>query len=129
MRRTFLQVTASLLVIALVAPAASAAAGQDIARPSAASNSANASAVTPAAPAQPVAINAAISRAVTANQGSAQAPIGQVKARGLRMQGGGKSGMVMGLASAVIGIVGMMYMMKYLKDQQKATETTPSRIR
>jgi hypothetical protein len=117
MRRTFSQVIAGLVVIALVAPAATAAAGQDIgSRPAAVS-------------AQPLSINAAVNRAVTESQGTAQAPVGPVKARGLRMQGGGKSGMVMGLASAVIGVVGMMYMMKYLKDQQKATETTPSRIR
>jgi hypothetical protein len=128
MRRTFSQVVAGLVVIALVAPAASAAAGQDIGRRRAASISTSTGAA-PAVSAQPVSISAAVSRAVTESQGTAQAPVGPVKARGLRMQGGGKSGMVMGLASAVIGVVGMMYMMKYLKDQQKATETTPSRIR
>ena len=44
------------------------------------------------------------------------------------MQGGGKGAMITGLVSAVVGIVGMMYMMKYLKDQQKAAET-PARLR
>ena len=115
MRRTCSQVVASLVVIALLAPAASAAAGQQPGQRPTAPNS--------------VSINTAISRAVAESQTTAQAPVGQVKARGVRMQGAGKSGMVMGLASAVIGIVGMMYMMKYLKDQQKAADTTTSRIR
>ena len=115
MRRTFSQIVASLLIIALVAPAASAAAGQQAGqRPPSAKS---------------VSINAAINRAIAESQATGQAPVGQVKARGIRMQGAGKSGMIMGLASAVIGIVGMMYMMKYLKDQQKATETTSVRVR
>jgi len=119
MRRRFSQVIASLVVIALVAPVASAAA-QEGPRQSASSTSVIA----------PVSINTAITRAVTANQSASQGPVvPRAKARGVRMQGGGKSGMIMGLASAVIGIVGMMYMMKYLKDQQKAADTTPSRIR
>ena len=123
MRRTLSQVVASLVVIALIAPAASAVAGQDVRRQA---PSGKASVSAPA----PVSLKTAIDRAVTATQGTGPGPsTGQSKARGLRFQGGGKSGMVMGLTSAVIGVVGMVYMMKYLKDQQKATETTSVRVR
>lgn len=125
MRRTFSQVVASLVVIALVAPAASAAAQGAAPRQAASATST----VAPATLVQPASINSAITRAVTASQAADQGPAApRVKARGLRMQGGGKGAMVTGLVSAVIGIVGMMYMMKYLKDQQKATET-PARAR
>ena len=125
MRRTFSQVIASLLVIALVAPAASVAA-QEIQRPAS-------PAVAPTV-AQPVSIATAISRAITTSQGTEQSPVaGKVNTRGLRMQGygggGGKGPLIMGLVSAAVGVVGMMYMLKYLKDQQKQTETVTSRIR
>ena len=126
MRRTFSQVIAGLVVIALVAPAASAAAGQEGQRPAASQSST----VSAAALVRPVPLTTAIARAVTTNQAADQGPVApRVKARGVRQQGGGKSGMITGLVSAVVGIVGMMYMMKYLKDQQKASETTLARVR
>ena len=124
MRRSFSQVIASLLVIALVAPAASAAA-QGIAQRAATPSSTS--------PAQPVSIAKAISEAISTSQVTQQTPVaGQVKARGLRAQGygggGGKGPLIMGIVSAAVGVIGMMYMLKYLKDQQKQTET-PARIR
>ena len=125
MRRTFSQVVASLVVIALVAPAASAAA-QDAARPIASATSV----VAPANLVQPVSINTAITRAVTANQAANQGPIApKVKARGIRMQGGGKGAMISGIIYTVVGLAGTVYMIKYMKDMQKKNETEPLRIR
>jgi|KBSSwiStaDraftv2_1062776.scaffolds.fasta_scaffold244312_2 hypothetical protein len=119
MRRTFSQVVASLVVIALVAPAASAAA-QDAARPISSTTSVMA----------PVSINTAITRAVTANQAANQGPIApKVKARGIRMQGGGKGAMISGIIYTVVGLAGTVYMIKYMKDMQKKNETEPLRIR
>ena len=117
MRRNLSRIVVHLLAIAIAVPATLGyAAGKDGA-PTAS-----------AAPAAALSLRDSTSRAIAAilatEPSAAQGP--GIPARppstGIRAQGQGKSGMIMGLVSAAVGIVGAVYMLKYLKEQQKKTD-------
>jgi hypothetical protein len=66
----------------------------------------------------------AVAATIAADHAAAQGPgmPAQPQSRLIRAQGGGKGAMITGLVSTVIGIAGAVYMVKYMKDQQKKTD-------
>jgi hypothetical protein len=123
MRRFLSAVVINFLAVTLATPAAFAFASEDTAGSGAVT-------VAPAPAPTPSALRASMERAVVETVAAADRPSFQgvgtparSKPSGIRMQGGGKTGMVVGLVSAVAGIATTVYMVKYMRDQQKKTET------
>lgn len=120
MSRLLSKVVINLVVIAMAVPASLACA----ARPGDSTVGAPASRTTTAAPSLRTSTERAVAATLSADHLALQGP--GVPSRpatvGIRAQGGGKGAMVTGIVSTVIGIAGTVYMLKYLKDQQKKTE-------
>jgi hypothetical protein len=132
MRRTVLTLISSALVLSLATPATVAAATDRDEAP------AKATAVTTSATPVAVTLNSAqfrasIDRAMnsvkvsvpappSASQGPA--PVKQKPNTRIRKQGGGSTGLIIGLVSTVAGLAGTYYMVKMMKDQQEEAQNT-----
>lgn len=121
-------VTVSLLVLSLVVPAGLAAAGpSDPAEPSPATSAAVAAPARAVVQTPDVVSHAAIARATSAiaREQGVQAPIhSPAKTHQVRQQGGGsKAGMITALVATVGGLVGTIYMINYMKDQENKAQS------
>ena len=127
MRRTLTTLITSALVLSLATPATVAAAtDRDEATGKTTSVVPNATPVTVTL--NSVQFRASIDRAMKATKitipaapAAAQGPgpIRQKPNTKLRHQGGGKTGLIIGLVSTVVGLAGTYYMVKVMKDQQE----------
>ena len=120
MRRIFTHVVTNLVVVALVMPAGIAAAAQGDSR-QAATTSVTAAKTAPAPAIRAESIQSAIDRVTGPSAtAKAQSSPGSPRNTKIRMQGGGgKSGMIIGIVSAVVGLAGTVYMIRYMQQQQK----------